>query len=159
MATQISLEYLAGIIDGEGCLSISYDKPGSKISPRFVAQLSVVNTNMKLLADLKKQFGGSIHSIRSGQIGRSRRKYKPCGAWTKTATQAAEIATKVLPYLRIKHKQAVLIIKLSTRKTLQGRKRLSKKEIKARFSIWERCGQLNGYRQKRRGAGKHKNAR
>jgi hypothetical protein len=146
---RLDIRYVAGIIDGEGCISISWDRPGSKISPRFVGQISVGMTNLKLIRLLGKQFGGCIHNYKV-----QKSYYKPILYWTLTAKAAAKFLNKVLPYLRVKKRQALLLIALHKRKKYTGKKPLSRKEVSIRKRLWQKCWKLNGYNWKKRGEGK-----
>jgi len=56
------LGYLAGMIDGEGCISIS--RSGTSLN----CSVTVSNTYLPVLEFLQKEFGGNIHTDRSGRI-------------------------------------------------------------------------------------------
>ena len=95
--------YLAGLIDGEGCL---YVKPLTAF-PRLYhfGGLSVTNTHLATLTWLKERFGGNIRiKARTGnQI--------PCGEWSIHGADAIRsLLKRLLPYLRIKKEQAVLLL-------------------------------------------------
>lgn len=99
--------YLAGLIDGEGCISAS-----SQHAPRYHAQLKVLNTDRRMLNWIRETFAkGSVSVNRLGE-GNS----KTCFKWRVTGKEnVAYILTEVLPYLVIKKDQALLARELCER--------------------------------------------
>ena len=87
--------YLAGIIDGEGCINVSMNTGGA-----FFLQLRITQKNRNDLTELQKRFGGSIYpkrresSVQLDWLGR----------------KADVILRKVFPYLRWKIDEAELAI-------------------------------------------------
>lgn len=69
----MDLDYLAGLIDGDGCLSVSAVTRNLK-SPRHEVRLVVTNTSREIMAALKHQFGGCV-STRGALKGRARKAY------------------------------------------------------------------------------------
>jgi LAGLIDADG endonuclease len=60
-----SNEYLAGIVDGEGTISIARQKNLTNGKPEYyVGQVYITNSNTRLLEALKEQFGGHITKAR-----------------------------------------------------------------------------------------------
>ncbi len=51
-------EYVAGFIDGEGCIRIARHKRKGK--DYYYGEILVSNTNLEILEKLKAQFGGSV---------------------------------------------------------------------------------------------------
>lgn len=108
--------YIAGIIDGEGCIGIYHYKSRSSIHP----VISVTNTSKALIDWICLMLGlPSGKYVAHCQAG--------CRQWYTTKTgpmqQTYEVATRVLPYLRVKRKQAELLI---------------------RYCDWRRLVELNG---------------
>jgi hypothetical protein len=93
--------YLAGIIDGEGCISVGWRK-GKYITPT----LQITNTNKDLMEWLVRTCGGT--NYRKGADGRSTR--KQCWYWIAAGRVARDIIEAVRPYLIVKNKQADLIL-------------------------------------------------
>jgi hypothetical protein len=99
--------YLAGLFDGEGCISICKrkDKFGDNA---FIFCIQITNTNTMLMKWLVEHFGGVYYS----QDGKSRNpKWKPSFRWrVKGRKNEEEFLLGVLPYLVIKRKQALLAL-------------------------------------------------
>ena len=100
----IRLAYMAGIVDGEGCISVrKRGKWGNH------PQVDVVNTNIEVLELMKCMFGGCIlnHHIKS-------KTRKKCYVWRQSYLPASETLEQLLPYLIIKKRHALLAIQLVT---------------------------------------------
>lgn len=69
----VALAYLAGVIDSDGCIAISkyYDTKKPNRSPRYVVDLTVVNTSVRLMNWLVDNYGGSYSNV--GNIRRATR--------------------------------------------------------------------------------------
>ncbi len=107
---EISLDYLAGLVDGEGCVSVCKDARPSRANPWYWVRLDVTNSNKALLEDLQSQFGGSI-----SKDGR-----KSAGRWYIDSKKAKPLLTKLYPLLRIKGEQAIVCLRLLDLKELQN---------------------------------------
>lgn len=100
------LAYLAGIIDGEGCISIAKCKQKEYRDKFFYSlRIQVVNTNAEVIDWIGRIFGASI-TIKKHKnytnIG-----YYACWRGSK----AVDMLVSVFPYLIIKKKQARVILK------------------------------------------------
>jgi hypothetical protein len=98
----LSLEYIAGFIDGEGCIYIpAHLTAGPK--------LLVTNTDLEVLSDMQAFFGGlgRIHE-HSYSGGFERR--KRCWNWVCWNRHAETVLRQVLPYLRLKRRRAELAL-------------------------------------------------
>lgn len=95
------LAYLAGIVDGEGSISISLDSK----EDRFKLSLDITNTNLEVLQWVQKEWGGSI-STRTPRAGHR----KPCHRWFASAELTEKVLRAILPYMRIKQLQAQLAL-------------------------------------------------
>lgn len=93
-----SLRYMAGFVDGEGC--IGFAKCRSSLYPQVV----VVNTNREILEQFKKRFGGDIRPL-------SKRKsnWKIAYSWRVNWQKAVSFIDAIYPYLIIKTAQAELV--------------------------------------------------
>lgn len=108
MTTRTDLAYAAGILDGEGCISIAYVRCSSKPDRYHVLNIHVSNTSPELLIWLRERFQGSVCRMsdnRKGKLGR-----RPIFQWQITAKQAHEFLVAVRPYLLVKAKQADVAI-------------------------------------------------
>jgi len=97
--------YLAGIIDGEGCIHITRFPPKPRYKTRiYQLGLSVTNTNKPLMDWIENKLGGyrSHHNHRYGE----RRNQNQYWMWKASTRHAAEILKLVRPYLIGKADQA-----------------------------------------------------
>ena len=92
------IAYVAGIIDGEGC--IQFAKCRTAVFPRIL----VVNTNRGLLERLQAQFGGDI-----APICHRRENWKPSWQWRISWTAAVDLLVKVSPYIEVKLDQMATV--------------------------------------------------
>jgi hypothetical protein len=105
--------YLAGFLDGEGCLSVQVDsRPGKwlKVS-RYVARLSVANTQAEIIDWIDTTFGPGTRS----EI-QKKAHWKTSLEWTITGKRVHHLLKALLPYLRVKREQAQLLLTLEEAK-------------------------------------------
>jgi hypothetical protein len=119
--------YLAGIIDGEGCIGIGKRGRNRKY---IIATLQVSNTDYRLLEWLQHYYGGGIYSYNhDNTILRGR---KPTYIWSLAADKATNVIIDALPYLIIKREQAELVLSIPRREiyrdTVNGRIRVQMTE-------------------------------
>ena len=92
-----TLAYVAGILDGEGCFSASYEtRDGVGRYPHL--RVNIVNTNTDLMGMLVGLFGGKINKKPPGPLGRLM-----CFVWSPGNTK--EFLKLMKPYVRIKRAQ------------------------------------------------------
>jgi hypothetical protein len=98
--------YVAGIIDGEGCIGINRARFKNKpwLSERYTAILSVGNTSQKMIDVLLTAFGGTI-ALRPATP-----KHKACYVWSVRGPKAKAVLDEVGPHLRVKTAQSELLI-------------------------------------------------
>jgi hypothetical protein len=109
--TKENLAYIAGIVDGEGCLSLTggkrlaYDSRGKKYRA-FQLTFRVVNTSRVLIEWLNQTSGiGTVRLLADHLDNR-----KPVHSWLISANDCRQILPLLLPYLVIKRRQAEIII-------------------------------------------------
>jgi hypothetical protein len=101
--------YIAGIVDGEGHLTIGKtkrpDNSNGSYSFHYTANVGVTNTYKPLMKLLVELCGGAFYAVKNG--GK-----KPCYKWVLTTNASREkFLLAVLPYLLEKRAQAVLLLK------------------------------------------------
>lgn len=103
------LAYLAGIIDGEGCIYIGTHSSNkqSKV-PYFVTTIQVVNTDMELINWIARIFGGTTSKYTRNQTPKKYR--KDPYLWKATGTLLTVLCPKILPYSVIKKEQIKVMI-------------------------------------------------
>ena len=123
--TREQLAYFAGIMDGEGTISMS-DKRRKKISEKglrkrnnyiyrarinFSTTVTVCNTDPRIIQWLVNVFGGSVSYSK-----RQEEHWKQKITWIMPTSKIVEIISQTLPYFVLKREQAILIIE--ARKTI-----------------------------------------
>ena len=93
----ISIEWLAGYIDGEGCFIL----PQGNRKP----EIKINSANYDLLSAIYEQFGGSFYNHGSA-TNTSRKTW----TWVLRGSEAVELTINLLLFLREKQNQAVGIL-------------------------------------------------
>lgn len=108
------LAYLAGLIDGEGCIQLLKRKDGC-----IATGLTILMTRPEPLYWAEENFGGRVY-LRQPQGYRNRREIYQ---WMIGKTDACcDLLQKLLPYLKVKGSEArVLLVLDSLRKTKKHR--------------------------------------
>jgi hypothetical protein len=108
----LSNQYVAGLFDGEGCISTSrtFVKGKYEKYPRVRMQISIANTHMGIMNLLTEWFGGGC-TDKNGRNVRKAQGLKPCYSWR---ISGRENMTKFLNYIKdyviIKKKQLELAL-------------------------------------------------
>jgi len=90
----MNLQYAAGFFDGEGC--VNFSRVRTSIFPRIL----VVNTNLEVLQEFQKKFGGDI-----SKLSRAKNSWKVAYQWRLSWATAVDFLEKIYPYLKIKTQQ------------------------------------------------------
>lgn len=93
------LAYIAGFIDGEGCI---------QVTTKGTLSLVVVNTDIAPLQFIMDIFEGNV-SISTRETERRKRAYR----WSIKERDTPEVLKTLLPYLIVKRQEAVLAIEFS----------------------------------------------
>ena len=101
------LIYLAGIVDGEGCVSVTYKTKARHERIR----LTVSNTDRNLIDWLTSRVGGSVSK------NQPKGNRKPAYHWEIYSSKAFIVLTLLLPYLKLKKRQAELCLQFHTDKS------------------------------------------
>lgn len=133
--------YLAGIMDGDGHISITrsdcptYKTRHGKIAyypdtVRFGIVVAVSNTDVRLMKWLKNTFGGSYNG---GKPFKDRPNWKPKYQWNVSGNENKErVLLAVLPYLVLKREQAIIaleFLRLRNEKVPEKRQELYERNI------------------------------
>lgn len=99
--------YVAGYLDGEGCLGV-YRRPAKpRGRPTYSVQIAVCTTDPLILDWLRDVTGcGSVSKPHFGNTSRHRPSYR----WSLASEAAVTLASQILPYLHTKREQAELLI-------------------------------------------------
>ena len=138
----IDINYLAGLIDGEGFFTINYRKNRQTIkciSHDFIPVVGVHMTAVELLKQIKQQYGGNLYT-REGTN-------KIRADWSiRQAKNVYPFLIKLIPYLRVKKPQALIMKEFCERfKFFTGKKihKLNDQEINQRKLIKQTIMHVN----------------
>lgn len=149
--TNEQIAYLAGIIDGEGCIRVVEEKAKysrGSVNPRFRMLLQITNTNLGLLEWLKINWGGYIVIKEKYQAkdGITRKKCFHARWYDK---KAGNILRQCMPYFIAKKKEALVCLELDDmkkgsvhKKGTMGSIPFSQKEIERRRNLAIRLSAL-----------------
>ncbi len=101
-----NLAYLAGIVDGEGCLLI-YRKRDKRNTRHFRCILKVSNTSMRLISWLTSHLGGTFATVTSANL--------PVYHWAIEGPALKMLLEQLVPHLVIKWEIAHLLIRMQER--------------------------------------------
>ena len=144
--TTEEISYMAGVVDGEGCIGISkmkgnYNKAQRIVNPRYVLTLVVTNTSTKLMEWLTEKFYGRIHPRKCNNPN-TKQGYN----WMQDHGKALHTLRMIKPYLIIKREQAEVGIELIEKwvTTIGGQGALTPPdEVSRRESLYQRMKILN----------------
>jgi hypothetical protein len=143
---EVTKAYLAGIMDGEGSISLAVHttrktKEGRPAtSPKLLVQIS--GTDEALIRWIYKTIGGG-HVVVGYRPKRPH--HKTAYSWRAWGEVAAIFLEAILPYMRVKTEQAKLGLRAHKMKGPAGIK-LGTKEMEFRLSLREEMIKLNGRR-------------
>jgi len=108
----VDLAYAAGIVDGEGTVSIAeyapkweeHNRNARRKSPQFRCYLTVSMTDIEVPLWLAETFGGSVNTYKQ-----KNKRHKDQHRWVLQNRCAAECAAMLLPYMKTKRRQAELL--------------------------------------------------
>src|SRR3990167_2578066 len=120
--------YLAGIIDGEGCISIHKQLGTRQLRKRHILYIHIANTDEKLMQYLLNKVGGNVSRR---QV---KKKWKISRVWRIGDNKAKELLKQVYPYLILKRKQAKIGFEL--RETYNNNERFTEKDNHATGAMY-----------------------
>jgi len=137
----MDLRYFAGLFDGEGSVGIVKTKT-QYLSPNYILNIRIVNTNKELLNQIKSQFGGSVvKKTKSKMYGEN---HNTCWVWITQTNIAKSILENILEYLIIKKEHAKLAIKFQNyRQSSKGGRKLEKTRLENYERYYLKMKELN----------------
>lgn len=140
--SKIDAAYLAGLIDGEGCIFII--RARRKDSTRGFIYNSGLDITMTSYFILK-----FCHAV-TGVGSLNKRKYavkknwKRAWKWRVCSNQAVEVLTQIFPFLKLKKQQAEIVMLFQSRMYFHGRgHKLTNKEYAFQQKLWRQMKKLN----------------
>lgn len=101
--SKLTASYIAGFVDGEGYISIY---PVTRKTTYFISCIKITNTNKEIIEWLHDSYGGYFYTRNFGK-----NKWKTAYTWTLTDKKVVPVLQKITPYLKIKRKQAEIVLK------------------------------------------------
>ena len=130
MSDKTKYIYLAGILDGEGCLSVTAGKKPTCIN--YNSTMQVQNTSKELIDMLQAKFGGSTYLSK-----KQTRTTKTAYMWRVLKKKHIELLLlATLPYLIVKKEQAKVLlefVRLPREAAVETRKNLYEQLRKLNF--------------------------
>lgn len=117
---ETSLAYFAGLVDGEGCITIKRSAPsGKRRSPSYVFSLCVEMTDPRPIKALCDFFGLTIwHNTSRNRKNPDKHRYLFVAQIGRR--KGIEILEAILPYLHAKREEALLAIEFHRRCFLEN---------------------------------------
>lgn len=128
--------YLAGLVDGEGCLTITRQRNVNgnrdEVPYHYKTTINIAMTSERIMKWLVSEVGGVYYHRHSDSP-----KWKDAYCWHPSGHNNVErFLLGILPYLVIKHEQARLLLEFV-------RLPYKSKQPKVRQQLWEQCRILN----------------
>lgn len=134
MEKELLYAYMAGLVDGEGTISV---KSESKTRP-YTGYLTICNTNYDVMLIFEQEFGGKVRKRNwSSSQKNISQNWKPCYEWQLSKHQAAKVVQILLPYIKIKKRQGILLLRLDKIK-----QRYNRAYKRWHPEIGERCNRI-----------------
>ena len=107
----VELSYLAGLIDGEGYVSMTFSNQRSKFPgvSKFRLALVINMVEPQALEWAHRLWGGSLKSYEHKKA--PRKKWRSFWRWILEGEDAADVLRDVLPFVRVKNRQIALFFK------------------------------------------------
>jgi hypothetical protein len=138
--TTAEAAYLAGLVDGEGTISVwRHRAPRNSSGYTYVPIFTIAQANQPFLEEIRDIVGnGSVR--RANRASLQNPKHKDCYTLSFRAHQTRWVLPQILPYLRIKRRQADLLLEYYTSTEL-GRRISEGHDVRA--GIYAECHRLN----------------
>lgn len=107
MTSETTLAYLAGLIDGEAYIGIKKSQRKDAAAPSYHARIQVRMVDEPAIAFLTHELGGRYYHERPA-AGMRRALY----CWQASDALAERILRALLPYLRVKRRNAEAVLRL-----------------------------------------------
>lgn len=141
---KFSLDYLAGIFDGEGYFTIRSSSPTNKKMgkrpKRLQAVVSVTITEKYICDAFMKEFGGSVKIHNKNTRGKNHNFYY---IWNLTGPGIINFCTKMGSLLTIKKERNSLIKEFQELKTSIGNRPISDEQYDKSINLYSKFRKLN----------------
>lgn len=140
MTTEVERAYLAGLLDGEGTITIMKVRIRGGYE-HYVANVEISNTDIRMIQWLLSTVGGNIclSNKKRTLLG----KWRPLYRISYRGRSVGKVLDLALPYLRLKTRQAELVLELRSRFGKTGTRPIPEEECQYRTLLYEECKKLN----------------
>jgi len=116
--------WMAGFVDGEGCITISKQVRKNRPSPAYRVSITIANSDRRVLDFFLVNYGGAIYHVHERRRDKHSVKWADAFDWHCPISSSEQFLLDILPYLRIKYQQATYCLEfLRTRvNTKQSRR-------------------------------------
>lgn len=139
--TELDIRYIAGFIDGEGCISITKTKKRmAGGADRYFPYLAISNTNLSILQELQALYPvGRKISVRPKISNR-----RQCYGIRWDGNELRRFLQDLIPHLREKKLQAILVLEFmeTLRCKHEHRKKIPEEIIQIREGFYQRLKRL-----------------
>ena len=122
---EVMLAYLAGLVDGEGCIRIKKTKPykhlTGRVNPGYSEAIQIRMVNPEGIEIMVEMFGGHYYREQPHSA-----QGRPLYCYQATDMKAVALCRELLPYLIIKREQAECVLALRKLKDEQPRSKRGK---------------------------------
>ncbi len=139
--------YLAGVTDSEAHIGIIKHKRKERLTPAYEPRLQIGNTSKNMLTIFLTNFGGRI--LLEKRLTRGGKEFY---IWTVYGVPMVKALEAMLPFLRVKKREAELVIALQKRiwkrnERVGDNKGVSSQELEAREKLYQQIKRLMGKRR------------
>ena len=142
-ATETDLAYIAGIIDGEGCIMITErSRPPTRRckTPSFIVSVAVSMTDKESVDFIGARFKGRIYQFKAME-----RKYKYYRFSASCKNEVTALLVAIQPYIKVKSVQVKLALKFCNSPSFTGGwgQEVPEEEVAVRRHIASEISYLN----------------
>ena len=105
--TRTERAYLAGLIDGEGCISMFWNNSNDGLNGSTMARVHICMCDEPLIEWIKERVGSGTIYVRPHEPEKG---WRPISTIVWTGRSAVPMLRQVLPYLRLKKRQARIFL-------------------------------------------------
>ena len=107
---------MADFVDGEGYVSIVRQIRKGRPSPAYRAYVPIANTNLEVLEVYLRYYGGKVYRRHDKRRDAMGRKWTDAFTWYCPISSTKQLLLDLRPYLRIKSKQAEIVLEFMDNK-------------------------------------------
>ena len=134
--TETELAYIAGFVDGEGCISVYRRSNGIT----YVPSLSISNTNLEVLQYINGLLGGVGYFI---EMKSHNPKWKTAWKLRFDSKKCGEVLKPLLPYVRVKHQQMEMALILIDFQSGKNGQQVLESAASAKKTLYDAIKKLN----------------